>query len=147
MRIYADSSFLVSFLYSPDTGHASARQAFQKNGGDVWLTSDWSRFETMNSLRQICLNGWEPADAEAIIRLFKQLHRIGPFEPVDTRMDEAAQECAQLSAAHGSRLRMRSADVLHVALLEQITPDIFLTRDKDQFALAKSRAFPAVLIS
>lgn len=41
---------------------------------------------------------------------------------------------------------MRSADVLHVALMEQITPDLFVTRDKDQHALAASRAFVSRLL-
>ena len=44
-------------------------------------------------------------------------------------------------------LRMRAADVLHVALLEEINPDLFVTRDKDQHALAVARAFPARLLA
>ena len=41
---------------------------------------------------------------------------------------------------------MRSADVLHVALLEQIEHDLFVTRDRDQHALAVSRAFKSQLL-
>jgi hypothetical protein len=41
---------------------------------------------------------------------------------------------------------MRSADVLHVALLEQIAPDLFLTRDGDQFALAQARGFKSLAV-
>ena len=51
-------------------------------------------------------------------------------------------ERATLSA----QMKMRSADVLHVALLEQITPDLFVTRDKDQHALAVNRAFKSRLL-
>jgi hypothetical protein len=36
---------------------------------------------------------------------------------------------------------MRSADTLHVALLEQLGPDLFVTRDKDRFDLAQARGF------
>ena len=33
------------------------------------------------------------------------------------------------------------ADTLHVALLEQLNPDLFVTRDRDQFDLAQARGF------
>jgi hypothetical protein len=39
-----------------------------------------------------------------------------------------------------------SVDVLHVALLEQINPDLFLTRDKDQGALANARGFETIVV-
>jgi hypothetical protein len=38
----------------------------------------------------------------------------------------------------------RLADTLHVAILEQVNPDVFVTGDKDQLALAKARGFHAV---
>jgi len=72
---------------------------------------------------------------------------VGQFAIEDTSLGEAIQEANQMSAAHGCALRMRSADVLHVALLEQINPDLFVTRDKDQHALAKARAFNALLVA
>jgi hypothetical protein len=43
-----------------------------------------------------------------------------------------------------ARLKARSADTLHVAILEQINPDTFVSRDKDQIALANARGFRAV---
>jgi predicted nucleic acid-binding protein len=147
MRIYADTSFLVSFLFTKDKHQAEARHFFSKFEENEWLISEWSWIETVNSLRQLCRNGLKSGAAEAIIRYFKHLHQAGPFERVNTRMDEALQDCVQLSAAHGSQLRMRSADVLHVALLEQIAPALFITRDKDQYALAKARAFPSTLVA
>lgn len=149
MRIYADPSLLISRLYPGDSGHAAACAAFRKYARATWLTSAWAEFETINSLRQICLRkpGPLPAVAEALRRLFRHWHQAGPFDRVETDLPEALRECGQLSAAHGTALRMRSADVLHVALLEQINPDLFLTRDKDQFALALARAFPAELVA
>lgn len=146
MRIYADTSFLVSFLYPGDVRHVASRRVFASHAGDGWLTSEWSQFETVNALRQLCLAGLDAARAEAFVRLFKHWHRVGPFEAVDSSFNEAMNECRQLSAASASRLRMRSADVIHVALLEQLNPDLFVTRDRDQYALAMSRAFPALLV-
>ncbi len=141
MRIYADTSYLVSFLYKGDIAHKAARQTFRKHITDDWLTSEWSQVETINSLRQLHLAGADAPRMEALIRFFRHLHRFGPFSLVDTVCEEAFRDCLQLSAAFGSRLRIRSADLLHVALLEQITPDLFLTRDKDQVTLAEARGF------
>jgi len=148
VRIYADPSFLVSLLFARDRGHATARAAFLAQGAAEWLTSQWSLFETYNSLRQLCLRtaGPRPEVPEALRRYSKHLHVAGKFTQVDTDMTEALHECQQISTAHGSTLRMRSADVLHVALLEQLQPDLFVTRDDDQHALARARAFQSRLV-
>jgi hypothetical protein len=42
------------------------------------------------------------------------------------------------------RFKARAADVLHVAILEQASPDLFVTFDHDQAALATQRGFPVV---
>lgn len=142
MTIYADSSLLVSRLYPGDTSHAGALACFRKHPAADWLSTPWSEFETINSLRQLGLRtpGPKPEVAEALRRLFKLWHERGPFERVDVDFNEAMREFAQISAASGSSLRMRAADVLHVAFCEQINPDLFITRDKDQYDLAVSRA-------
>ncbi|MGO8765923.1 MAG: PIN domain-containing protein [Limisphaerales bacterium] len=143
MRIYADSSFLVSCLYWPDPGHPAAKAFFLKRATDEWLTSSWSQFETTNSLRQLSRSkpGPSPALAEALRRLFKYWHEAGSFSFEETDANQAIVEAAQISAALGTRHRVRAADLLHVALLEQITPDLFVTRDKDQHLLARALAF------
>jgi predicted nucleic acid-binding protein len=146
LRIYADTSFLVSYLYYADTGHATARALFAKHAADDWVTSEWSRFETINSLRQVVRGGWKAPHAEATIRLFKHWHRTGPFEAASPGLDAAMPECQQLSAAHGTISTMRAADVLHVALLDQLRPDLFVTRDQDQFTLAQTTGWSALFV-
>ena len=148
MIIYADSSFIISLLYPGDTAHGDARRFFVSQGPAKWVTSEWTEFETINGLRQLCLaqNGPAPAMMGGFRRLFKRWHTHGNFQREDVELDEAVLECQQISAAHATAIRMRSADVLHVAILEQITPDLFVTRDKDQHDLALSRAFKSVLI-
>jgi predicted nucleic acid-binding protein len=146
--IYADSSFLVSCLCSFDTGHGAARAFFSTHIADDWVTSNWSQFETVNSLRQLRRSNPKlPAELpEGLRRLFKKWHERGNFSLERTDSDEAINEAAQISAAFGRSFRARSADVLHIALLEQINPDLFVTRDKEQFALARARGFAAQLI-
>ncbi len=149
MRIYADTSFLVSLLYPSDRQHLACRAFFQPLAHEEWLTSAWSEFETLNSLRQLCLDSAGPhaATVEAIRRLFKHWHTRGPFREVETNLDVAGREARRMSATHATTLRMRAADVLHVALLEEINPDLFVTRDRDQHSLAVARAFPARLLA
>ena len=40
-------------LYA-DTQHVRARGFFRQRFGAEWITSCWSRFETINTLRQLC---------------------------------------------------------------------------------------------
>ena len=143
MTIYADTSFLVSYLYPGDAQHARARGFFRQQSGADWITSSWSRFETINTLRQLCLQrpGPDRKVIEAIRLLFKHWHRKGPFQLESLGLDDALVDCAKISAGFGATLRMRSADTLHVALLEQLNPDLFVTRDRDQFDLAQARGF------
>lgn len=148
MRIYADTSFLVALLCRTDKAHTGSRNFFIAHASDEWLTSSWSLFETRNAIRQLCLmsGGISPEQAEAVLRLFRHWHRQGNFVAVAANLNETAREAQQLSAMHATTLRMRAADVVHIALLEEINPDLFVTRDKDQHALALARAFPARLL-
>ena len=57
---------------------------------------------------------------------------------------DAIADCHQISAAFGTRLKCRAADTLHVALLEQVNPDIFVSGDQEQVDLASARGYQAV---
>lgn len=148
MKIYADTSFLVSLLYPGDAKHRAAKKFFSRSDSDDWVTTSWSQLETINALRQLCLTDAAPKEAtiEAIRRLFKHWHEHGSFLFEKTEADVAINDAAQISAAKGAVMKIRSADLLHVALLEQINPDLFVTRDREQYELATQRAFKSQLI-
>jgi len=148
VTIYADTSFLVSYLYPGDHHHQASRQFFRQQASADWITSSWSQFETINTLRQLCLQkpGPDRTVIEALRLLFKHWHRKGPFLLERLSADEALIECAAISAGHGATMKMRGADTLHVALLEQFSPDLFVTRDRDQFHLAQARGFSCRLL-
>jgi len=55
--------------------------------------------------------------------------------------DEALKDAHQISAGLSGRLKARSSDIWHVAMLEQINPDIFVSGDRDRLALATARGF------
>ena len=149
MTIYPDSSFLISFLYPGDSNHAKARAYFRAHASDEWTTSIWSEYETLNGLRSLCLvsQGPSPATVEAIRRLFMRWHRDGPFGLERVEWDEIMRDAGQISAALAARMKARAADILHIAILEQIIPDEFVTFDHDQAALASQRGFNAVHLS
>jgi predicted nucleic acid-binding protein len=146
MRIYADSSFLVSWLYSADKSNAKARAWASAHSTADWVLSDWSQFETLNALRSLCLqtHGPTPELIEGLRRYFKHLIYQGPFEYVRVDWQEVLRDCHQLSASFAARMKARAADALHVAILEQVNPDLFVSGDRDQLALAKARGFRAV---
>lgn len=148
MIVYADTSFLVSFLYPGDVNHRKSRQFFHSHSADIWLLSVWSQFETVNALRSLCLapNGPKPAFIAGVCKLFKRLQRDALFKETKTNWDTAFREANRLSSALGSQIKSRAGDSLHVALLAQLKPDIFVTFDKDQSVLAARRGFRTALI-
>ncbi len=139
---------MVELICKGAKNHATTRQFYLAQTGAEWITSDWSQFETANALRQLCLQspGIQPEQAEALRRLLKRWHTHGNFIQEPVNAGEAIRESIQLSVAHATHLRMRSADVLHIAALEQIEHDLFVTRDKEQHALAIARAFKSQLL-
>ena len=146
MTIYPDASFLVSWLYTPDPLNAQARGWFARHQADDFLVSDWARFETINTLRDLCLRPHPPKPEliEALRRYFSHLLQAGPFELTAVDWDEVLKDAHQISAGFAARLKARSADALHVAILEQLNPDLFVSGDKDQLALATARGFQSV---
>jgi predicted nucleic acid-binding protein len=146
MTIYPDASFLVSWLYKPDPLNAKARVWFAQHQADDFLISDWSRFETINTLRDLCLRPHPPKQEliEALRRYFSHLLQVGPLEFTAVDWDAVLKDAHQISAAFAARLKARSADALHVAILEQLNPDLFVSGDKDQLRLATARGFRSV---
>ena len=146
MRIYADTSSLVSWLYVNDVHHAKARQWFARYAKGEWIVSPLSEFETTNTVRSHCLRRPGPTReyAEGLRRFFKRLSSEGPIEEQGTDWDLVMRDSAQISAAHAATMKTKSADVLHIAILEQLNPDLFISGDRDQVALATARGFRAV---
>jgi predicted nucleic acid-binding protein len=146
MTIYPDTSLLVSLLYGKDQQHAKAMRWFRANQSAQWLISAWTEFETVNSLRSLCLRsgGPSPEVAESLRRWFKHLFTQGPFFRERIEWNQVIVDAHQVSASFAARYKARSADTLHLAILEQINPDIFVSMDGNQVALAVRRGFNAV---
>src|ERR1700728_5412636 len=100
MTIYPDASFLVSWLYKPDPLNAKARVWFGSHQADDFLISDWARFETINTLRDLCLRPHPPKPEliEALRRYFSHLLQTGPFEVAAVDWDEVLKDAHEISA-------------------------------------------------
>lgn len=148
MTIYADPSFLVSWLYAADLNHSKAAHWFATHQADDWLVSPWSEFETINTLRSLCLRtpGPAPELVERLRRYFKHLFRQGSLVREATDWIEALKDANQISAALAALMPARAADTLHVAILEQLNPDIFVTCDEAQSRLVARRGFNVVWV-
>ncbi len=72
--------------------------------------------------------------------------RLGYFEDFHRDWREELREARELSAQWGTRLPMRAADTLHVAIARLAGADLFVTCDKDQHALAESAGLTSVLL-
>ena len=105
MTIYPDASFLVSWLYKPDPLNAKARAWFAKHQGDDFLVSDWARFETINTLRDLCRRPQPPKAelSEALRRYISHLLQVGPFGFAAVDWDEVLKD------AHANHCGVRRA--------------------------------------
>jgi len=149
VTIYADSSFLVSWLYAKDVNHGKARNWFAARQRESWLVSPWAELETVNALRSLVLQTHGPTaeSMEGRRRYFKRLFSAGPLERSTVDWTEGLKDAHQISAALAARVKCRAADLLHVAILEQLNPDVFVTFDREQALLATQRGFNTVHLS
>jgi len=138
----------VSWLYAADLNHSKAARWFAAHQADDWLVSPWSEFETVNTLRSLCLRRPAPAPelVERLRRYFKHLFRQGPLVREGMDWIEALKDAHQISAALATQMHARAADTVHVAILEQMNPDAFVTCDEAQLRLAARRGFNVVWV-
>jgi predicted nucleic acid-binding protein len=61
MRVYPDTSFMVSWLYAHDVNHPKAARWFALHQTDQWTISPWTEFETVNTLRALVLQSPGPS--------------------------------------------------------------------------------------
>jgi predicted nucleic acid-binding protein len=135
MRVYADTSFLVS-LYFADAHSAPAAQAMLSKP-TLFLTP-LSELELVNALELALFR--RVADASAIRAsqaAFRQDIEQGVFspQPLPATVFEVA---ARLARRRSARLGTRTLDILHVASALLLRADRFLTFDARQRRLARA---------
>jgi predicted nucleic acid-binding protein len=136
LKIYADTSFLVS-LYSPDANSVAAARTIQASSGDRFV-SVFGELEVVNAMRlRVFRKEISNAQAQASLKDFEKDLRAGVFQlrPLPEQVFERSR---QLSGLTTPKLGTRTADLLHVATALELSADYLYTFDRQQRKLAQS---------
>ena len=134
MRIYADTSFLIS-LYSPDVNSAPAARIMRTAEGERLVTT-FGELEVVNALQlRVFRKEVSIAQAQAALKDFEGDLRDGVFQlrSLPELVFERARELSRQSTA---RLGTRTADLLHVAAALELEADYLYSFDEQQRKLA-----------
>ena len=144
MKSYFDTSCLVA-LYVPNNHTAAALRLRLRTGRQPILFTPLHRLELRTTVRQCAYGGLiKESDARRILRHVEEDLDDGTLihEPVDWT------ESLRQAEAVGERLAWtkpcRSLDLWHVAVALEIQAGIFVTFDRDQFALAQAAGLRAM---
>lgn len=136
MKVYADTSFLVS-LYYLDAHSAEAERRIQRAAPSLFLTP-FTELELSNALQLRIFRGEaSPAEIRASASVLENDIRSGVFTPVPMPA-EIYQVARRMSARKTSTLGVRTLDILHVACATLLKADRFWTFDARQTQLARS---------
>jgi predicted nucleic acid-binding protein len=136
VKIYCDSSFLVS-LYSPDANSQAATAELQKRRGSVLLLSALAEVEVLNAFElRVFRKELTRDEAARSTSAFASDVKAGTFTSLD--LDFAIfQRAKELIAATSADGGCRTADVLHVGSALEAGAERLLTFDDRQKELAK----------
>lgn len=136
MKIYVDTSFLVS-LYSPDANSAAAARAMQASPADRFLTV-FGELELVNALGLRLFRKEITAEqAKSSLKDFESDLRDGVFQ-LRALTEPVFERALRLSRQTTPRLGTRSADVLHVAAALELGVDRLYSFDERQRKLARA---------
>ena len=135
MKIYADTSFLVS-LYSPDANSVAAARTMQGSSGDRFV-SVFGELEVVNAMGlRVFRKEVSATQAQSSLNDFEKDLRAGIFQlrPLPELVCDRAR---QLSRQTAPKLGIRTADLLHVATALELSSDYLYTFDQQQRKLAQ----------
>ena len=143
MIAYADTGFLVS-LYGRDD-HSTAARALVSSK-PVFILTALGEAEFTNALElRVFRKEWRQREARSVHELFLQHQAAGIFR-AQSLTPEVWEKAQLLSRRYSAKLGTRTLDLLHVASVLILKPDVFYTFDKRQHRLAKAerlRVLPA----
>ncbi len=140
-RVYPDTTYWIAMRCRVDDCHEAWQRFHPRIERARLLWSPWTHFEVYNTFRQTTLGDdapLTPAEARQLIASLEKEFNRGCWDPVVFDWREELREARELSAEFGFRYRMRSGDVLHVAIARLAGADAFVTCDEEQCRLAKA---------
>jgi predicted nucleic acid-binding protein len=139
LRVYADTSFLVS-LYTPDVNSGVAARKM-RGARDVLLLTSFGEVELTNAIElRVYRRELTATEVKLALAALESDVRDGVYTltPVPAAMYEKAR---QLSRSHTAKMGTRTLDVLYVAAALVLKADAFYTFDRRQSDLAKAVDF------
>jgi predicted nucleic acid-binding protein len=148
--IYADTTFILAWRVPWGPRHAPALDFYESRQDEVWVWSPWHRVEVFNTARQLTRDEDPrarllPAEARTFIRQLEADLRVDYLTHFEADWRDVLRAANDLSIAHAFNLRIRAADLLHVAYALETNSEVFVTYDNDQFALAEAAGLEAVM--
>jgi predicted nucleic acid-binding protein len=144
LKTYFDTSCLVA-LYVPNDHTAAALRHRAHTGRQPILFTPLHRLELRTTVRQCAYGGLiRQADARQILRHIEEDLDDGTLihEPLD--WTESLRQAEAVAERLAWTKPCRSLDLWHVAIALEIQAGMFVTFDKDQFALAHAAGLQAV---
>ena len=136
MKIYADSSFLVS-LYSADSNWATATRAMQASTGECFV-STLGELEVVNAFGlRVFRKEVSAVQAQSSVIDFEKDLRDGILQ-LRGLSDSMFERARQLSQETTAKLGTRTADLLHVAAALELGADFLYSFDQQQRKLAQA---------
>ncbi|MFZ4776536.1 MAG: type II toxin-antitoxin system VapC family toxin [Terrimicrobiaceae bacterium] len=137
MKIYADSSFLISLLV--EDGNTEEARRFMDRHLEALPFNPLHRLEVRNGLRlRVWRKDIDPARRTAALRQIEEDLEDGLLVHQAMPWTEAMRKAEQLSTDHAERIGSRAADTLHVSAALLAGAGRFLSFDKRQRQLAKA---------
>jgi predicted nucleic acid-binding protein len=150
LKAYFDSGFLFK-LYWPEANSAAAFTLLQQYDPPALL----SRFNEIEMLHVARRKTWlrdaagQPllavAQYQAGLILFEQHLQTGQIGFIDADYDEVFDTANELSRKYGLTQSVRTADLLHVAMME-FGFDHFVTGDRQQHQFALAAGYTSVFL-
>lgn len=136
MKIYADSSFLVS-LYSADSNWADAARTMEISSGECFV-STLAELEVVNAFGlRVYRKEVSVAHARESVIDFERDLREGSLQ-LRELSDAIFERARQLSQKTTAKLGTRTADLLHVAAALELGSDYLYSFDRQQRKLAQT---------
>jgi predicted nucleic acid-binding protein len=136
LKIYADTSFLVS-LYSPDANSGAAARTMRASSGDRFV-STLGELEVINAVGlRVFRKEVSATQAQSSLKDFEEDLRAGVFQlrPV---LEEVFERARLLSRQTTPKLGTRTADLLHIATALELSAEYLYTFDQRQRKLAQT---------
>jgi predicted nucleic acid-binding protein len=136
LKIYADSSFLVS-LYSADINWPTATRAMQASTGECFV-STLGELEVVNAFGlRVFRKEVSAVQAQSSVIDFEKDLRDGILQ-LRGLSDSIIERARQLSRETTAKLGTRAADLLHVAAALELGADFLYSFDQQQRKLAQA---------